>query len=278
MAQRRTRRSVAQVAFGLCLACSDDVSKPRVIAVSTGRDVSMPIGAAEDRARSAEDAPAPDQTASDAAELGLAPDAVADGVIADAIADGAFDLEADADAGPVPDAAPFPDAASAPDRPLPDGPPPTVCGNAVVEIGETCDDGSPAVIALGCALAHDGGDGVCVGLGQCRPDFALLANGTCGPADFGTDVDIFVDNFCNMRVVPPELHVAPGRFVSITWHNRSVDYPVDVWLSYGGGFLDLEPGTVWADRFDFCHGDRPYRAGADISTACSEWPFVIYCD
>jgi hypothetical protein len=91
-------------------------------------------------------------------------------------------------------------------------------------------------------------------------------------------IDIFVDNFCNMQVRPMSIDVPRGQRVSLTWNNRSVDYPVDVWLSYGGGFLDLEPGTSWHDRFEFCGGgNRPYDAGADISTACSEFRFLIHC-
>lgn len=91
-------------------------------------------------------------------------------------------------------------------------------------------------------------------------------------------IDIFVDNFCNMQVRPMSIDVPRGQRVSLTWNNRSVDYPVDVWLSYGGGFLDLEPGTSWHDRFEFCGGgNRPYDAGADISTACSDFRFLIHC-
>jgi hypothetical protein len=98
------------------------------------------------------------------------------------------------------------------------------------------------------------------------------------PPIFESGIDIFVDNFCNMQVRPVSIDVPRGQRVSLTWNNRSVDYPVDVWLSYGGGFLDLEPGTSWHDRFECCAGgNRPYDAGADISTACSEFRFLIHC-
>lgn len=99
------------------------------------------------------------------------------------------------------------------------------------------------------------------------------------PFQSESNIDIFVDAWCNMDVRPAGIHVPSGQFVQLTWHNRSVDYPVDVWLSYGGEFPDLEPGAEWSDRFEFCHGeDRPYQAGAIISTPCSDFRFLIYCD
>lgn len=192
---------------------------------------------------------------------------------------------AERDAGPdaaspsPPDAAgPPPPPDAAPPPPPPDAappPPPAVCGNGRVEPGELCDDG---VLRAGCDASHDGGDGACVPVGTCSPGHELAGAG-CIPFDGTRDIDIFVDNFCNMEVRPADIHVPPGQFVVLSWHNRSVDYPVDVWLSYGGGFLDLEPGTSWDDRFEFCHGgQRPYQAGADVSTACSDFRFVIHCD
>ena len=91
------------------------------------------------------------------------------------------------------------------------------------------------------------------------------------------DVDIYVDNFCRMDVIPKKFDVPGGMSLKLTYHNRSRDYPVDVWLSYGGGFLDLRPGMTWADRFEFCRGVRPYSAYADISTACSRYRLMINC-
>jgi hypothetical protein len=179
---------------------------------------------------------------------------------------------------PGPDAtppAPARDAAVAP-VPAPDAAPPAVCGNGVLEAGEACDDGA---LRAGCDTHHDGGDGVCRAPGVCSPGFEPGPDGQCRPFEAARGVDIFVDNFCNMEVRPASLHVPPGSALQITWYNRSVDYPVDVWLSYGGGFLDLAPGTQWADRFEFCRGGaRPYQAYADISTACSEHRFLIWCD
>lgn len=111
-----------------------------------------------------------------------------------------------------------------------------------------------------------------------------------GPPDLATppvdmafssrqDVNIFVDNRCNMDVQPKVLDVPPGvPSITITYYNRSRDYAVDVWLSYGGGFLDLKTGTSWADRFEHCRlGRRPYSAYADITTACSRYRLMINC-
>jgi hypothetical protein len=91
------------------------------------------------------------------------------------------------------------------------------------------------------------------------------------------NVEIFVDNFCKMDVLPKKFDVPAGTFLKLTYFNRSRDYPVDVWLSYGGGFLDLKTGTSWADRFEFCRYPRPYSAYADISTACSKYRLMINC-
>ena len=80
-----------------------------------------------------------------------------------------------------------------------------------------------------------------------------------------------------MDVLPKKFDVPAGTFLKLTYFNRSRDYPVDVWLSYGGGFLDLKTGTSWADRFEFCRYPRPYSAYADISTACSKYRLLINC-
>lgn len=67
--------------------------------------------------------------------------------------------------------------------------------------------------------------------------------------------------------------------MSFVYRNRSRDYAVDVWLSYGGGFTDLETGAEWDDRFIHCTGPRrPRQESADISTACSRHAFVIFCE
>jgi cysteine-rich repeat protein len=91
------------------------------------------------------------------------------------------------------------------------------------------------------------------------------------------NIDIYVDNFCNMNVVPPEVSVPPGGTAVLSYHNNSVDYAVDVWLSYGGGYLDLATGDTWNDPFEWCTGSSVYTAYADISTACSSHRLLIHC-
>lgn len=148
------------------------------------------------------------------------------------------------------------------------------CGDGERQPNETCDDG---VLQAACDTWHDGGDGTCVAPGVCAGGF-VLDGPDCVPSQVEPTIDIFVDNFCNMMVVPPTYDVAVGQTARFTYRNRSVDYPVDVWLSYGGGFLDLPTGDSWEDRFEHCTGPRrPRQAAADISTACSEHRFVINC-
>jgi len=164
-------------------------------------------------------------------------------------------------------------------RPLPSNPTTIAADPTLVTgSGSTPDDGrAPLDPDLGCEATHDGGDGACLPPGECAGGFVAVGD-DCLPEIAEATVDIFVANDCTMRVVPPSFDVPPGRRVSFTYRNRSADYPVDVWLSYGGGFLDLPPGEVWDDQFEHCGGGRrPYQAGADISTACSEHRFVINC-
>ena len=47
----------------------------------------------------------------------------------------------------------------------------------------------------------------------------------------------------------------------------SVDYEADVWLSYGGGYLELELGNTWDDPFEWCTGPNASTGYADISIA-----------
>jgi len=270
--------------FALALvvpACNDGAAGVRAVGVASDRDAGQgALPAASDA-----DAPLRDAAAVPADDAGGEdPLDAAGSTLPDASEAAPPDPDAgagpNAEGRPAPDLdaappAPVPDAAVVP-PPAPDAAPPAVCGNGVLEAGETCDDGA---IRAGCDTHHDGGDGVCRAPGVCSPGFEPGPDGQCRPFEAARGVDIFVDNFCNMDVRPAEIHVPPGASLQITWYNRSVDYPVDVWLSYGGGFLDLEPGTQWADRFEFCRGGaRPYQAYADISTACSEHRFLIWCD
>ena len=298
---------VALAALAL-VSCGDTTRHPKAL---SGPSLRRDAGSAESDAAWVEDA-AP------ALEAGAMGDAAARAEDAAALPDaGPQALDGDVRGpdsvvvSPVPDAAPVspPDAAVPPPLDAAAPPPQGICGNGAVEPGETCDDDNrvdgdycaanclsvtgrcgdgvrqnnencdDGILVAGCDVTHDGGDGVCVPAGQCSAGFELDARGDCQPFNDTPGVDIFVDNFCNMDVVPPSIHAPPGQLIHITWHNRSVDYPVDVWMSYGGGFLDLEPGTSWTDPAGLCFGGgRPYEAGADISTACSRFQFVAYCD
>ncbi|MCC6876119.1 MAG: hypothetical protein IT378_17555 [Sandaracinaceae bacterium] len=90
-------------------------------------------------------------------------------------------------------------------------------------------------------------------------------------------VHIEVDNFCRMTVTPMEITVPPDQTAYFDWHNHSADYPVDVWMSYGGGFLELLPGRTWDEPIGHCSTPLAHDEHADISTACSSFRFLIHC-
>lgn len=90
-------------------------------------------------------------------------------------------------------------------------------------------------------------------------------------------IHIHVSNTCVMRVDPIEITVPAGQTAYFDWHNHSRDYPVDVWMSYGGGFLDLRPGMTWDEPIGHCGTPRPHTEWADIDTACSGHRFLIHC-
>lgn len=103
------------------------------------------------------------------------------------------------------------------------------------------------------------------------------------PADAGVPetatycVDIFVSNTCEMSVSPTEIDVPADQTAYFCWRNTSRDYPVDVWLSYGGGYTDLAPGATWNEPPGHCLGPLAHDEYADISTACSSHRFLIHC-
>lgn len=90
-------------------------------------------------------------------------------------------------------------------------------------------------------------------------------------------IDIHVSNTCEMTVTPTEIDIPEGQTAYFCWNNRSRDYPVDVWLSYGGGYTDLAPGATWNERPGHCLGPLPHDEYADITTACSSHRFLIHC-
>ncbi len=147
-----------------------------------------------------------------------------------------------------------------------------ICGDGQLDPGETCDDGQ---ITAECDRLTDGGDGRCVEPGTCSPGY-IFSNG-CIPSQLELHVHIDVSNTCNMTVSPTTLTVPAGQQVNIDWHNHSVDYPVDVWMSYGGGFTDLPQGQTWDEPIPHCSIQSPHQEWADISTACSSFRFIIDC-
>lgn len=147
-----------------------------------------------------------------------------------------------------------------------------VCGDGVVDPGETCDDGQ----GLDCTTYHDGGAGTCVPPGECSPGYIL--SGDACVAELATDhVHIMVDNQCNMNVMPPEFTVPAGQKLRLDYHNHSQDYAVDVWMHYNGGFTDLAPSATWSEKYEHCFGPAPSEGWAEISTACSDFVLPIHC-
>lgn len=147
-----------------------------------------------------------------------------------------------------------------------------VCGDGVVEAGETCDDGS----GVGCDSYHDGGDGVCLPPGTCSSGYVPSGDG-CVPELWTEHVHIYVSNTCEMMVDPPAFQVQPGQKLRLDYHNHSADYPVDVWMHYNGGYTDLPPGATWMEKYEHCFGPNPSQGWAEISTACSQVTLPITC-
>ena len=73
------------------------------------------------------------------------------------------------------------------------------------------------------------------------------------------------------------VHVPAGTKLQLSYHNHSMFYPINIWLSYIGGYTDLMPGAIWDDQYQHCGGPMPYEAYADISTACSSFHLKIHC-
>ena len=149
---------------------------------------------------------------------------------------------------------------------------PHTCGDGMLDPGETCDDGTTP----DCATTHDGGEGTCVPLGECSPDY-VLSGQICVQALVMAHVHVMVSNTCDMTVDPQEFSVEPGQKLKLEYHNHSVDYPIDVWMHYNGGYTDLEPGGTWPETYEHCFGPNPSEGYADISTACSMFHLPIHC-
>ncbi len=99
--------------------------------------------------------------------------------------------------------------------------------------------------------------------------------GDAGPVTHCVDID--VSNTCVMRVSPTSVTIPHGEVAYFCWRNRSRDYAVDVWLSYGGGYTDLATGATWNEPVRHCLGPSAHDEYADVSTACSSFRFLIHC-
>ncbi len=106
------------------------------------------------------------------------------------------------------------------------------------------------------------------------------------PADVATGpmhVHISIDNFCRVSVSPLSVDVPVMTRTMFAFHNHSVDYNADVWMSYGGGFLDLATGATWNDPIGHCSTPSVHDEYADISIAggpssgCPGVRFLIHC-
>lgn len=136
------------------------------------------------------------------------------------------------------------------------------CGDGTLQDNESCDDGE---ITSGCDTRHDGGDGTCVPPGECADGYTMI-DGKCVEKQSEKHVHIDISNTCKLSVTPSSVEVPRGQTISFTYHNHSRDYAADVWLSYGGGYLDLKQGNTWDDQFVHCNNaNRPYTAAAEIS-------------
>ncbi len=107
--------------------------------------------------------------------------------------------------------------------------------------------------------------------------FYVLAGPDCVAELWVDHVHIMVDNTCKMQVTPSSFTVQPGQKLRLDYHNHSVDYPVDVWMHYNGGYTDLQPGATWMEKYEHCFGPAPSEGWAKISTACSEYVLPIHC-
>ncbi|HRI64040.1 MAG TPA: hypothetical protein PK156_07370, partial [Polyangium sp.] len=148
------------------------------------------------------------------------------------------------------------------------------CGDGVLQTNEMCDDG---VIITGCDTTHNGGDGKCVPLGMCSSGYIDVPGSGCVPELLTNHVHINVSNTCVMSVMPLEYTVPAGQRLKLSYHNHSQDYPITVWMMYGGGYTDLAPGGTWNETYEHCFGPAPSEGYADISTACSMYRLKIHC-
>lgn len=156
----------------------------------------------------------------------------------------------------------------------------SVC-DSCLDAGPLPDAGASSVADA--AMGSDAGSELDASTHDAGSDGGTSAASDAGAADAGTPatathcIDIDVSNTCDMTVTPREITIPAGQTAYFCWRNRSRDYPVDVWLSYGGGYTDLAPGATWNEPPGHCLGPTAHTEYADISTACSEFRFLIRC-
>ena len=169
------------------------------------------------------------------------------------------------------------------------------------DASDAAPDASDAAPDAACTDACSLGENICVvgGLAPCEQTpsgcngwgspVACATNETCvtdacvptGPVQ--ADVQIYIDNFCNVTIAPPSFDVATGETLQLTYHNNSVDYEADIWASYGGGYLALATGGTWAETFEYCSMPGDYTAYVDININGGPFPscpgkrLYIYC-
>jgi hypothetical protein len=96
-------------------------------------------------------------------------------------------------------------------------------------------------------------------------------------------VHIYIDNFCKVTTSPTSFTVPAGETLQLSYHNHSVDYLADVWMMYGGGYLELAKGGTWNETYKHCFGPSPSVGYADISiagggsSACPKVRLLITC-
>ena len=137
------------------------------------------------------------------------------------------------------------------------------------------DAGALTDAGLDAGSVTDAGSVADAGTDAGPPDAGTPAAGTPAMATYCVDID--VANDCTMSVSPEEITIPAGQTAYFCWRNRSRDYPIEVWLSYGGGYTDLAPGATWNEPIGHCLGPTARTEYADISTACSEHRFLIRC-
>jgi hypothetical protein len=112
------------------------------------------------------------------------------------------------------------------------------------------------------------------------------SGGSGGNVTVASHVHIYISNTCVVNVDPSDVTIPREQSVLFTYHNHSVDYDADVWMSYGGGYIGLPPGGTWADPIERCTELFSYTASADVSVhglgvndpTCPGKRLTIHCE